>query len=161
MARHPVFDVLKHFLHPGPSKHPLSARDQKLLEGFREAVERHQSDPEFTTALAAACVGMSRMHLNRKLRALTGRSTHEYIRERRLEEARALLSQPLSVASIARSVWIQERFPFRPGVPGAVRGRALGLPGKAISGTAAHAPEEAAEGVIVSHTRSSIHFSKG
>jgi AraC-like DNA-binding protein len=101
MARHPVFDVLKHFLHPGPSKHPLSARDQKLLEDFREAVERHQSDPKFTTALAAASVGMSRMHLNRKLRALTGRSTHEYIRERRLEEARALLSQPLTVASIA------------------------------------------------------------
>jgi AraC-like DNA-binding protein len=101
MARHPVFDVLKHFLHHGPSQQSLSARDQKLLEDFREAVERHQSDPKFTTALAAASVGMSRMHLNRKLRALTGCATHEYIRERRLEEARALLSQPLTVASVA------------------------------------------------------------
>jgi AraC-like DNA-binding protein len=103
MARHPVFDVLKHFLHPGPSKHPLSARDQKLLDDFRELVDQHQSDPKFTTAHAAARLGMSRMHLNRKLRALTGRATHEYIRERRLEEARALLSQPLTVASVARA----------------------------------------------------------
>jgi transcriptional regulator GlxA family with amidase domain len=103
MARNPAFDVLKHFRHPSPLKAPISAHDQKLLDCFREAVERHQSDPEFTTVVAAASVGLSRMHLNRKLRALTGRSTHEYIQGMRLEEARALLSQPLSVASIARS----------------------------------------------------------
>jgi transcriptional regulator GlxA family with amidase domain len=92
MARIPVFDVLKHFLHPGPLKPPPSAHDQKLLDCFREVVERHKSDPEFTTAVAAARVGLSQMHLNRELRALTGRSTHEYFQEMRLEEARTLLS---------------------------------------------------------------------
>ena len=44
------------------------------------------------------------MHLNRKLRALTGQSTHEFIRTMRLETARDLLQKHMPVEFIAGSV---------------------------------------------------------
>jgi transcriptional regulator GlxA family with amidase domain len=43
------------------------------------------------------------MPFGRKLRALTGQSTHEYILKMRLQEARALLSQTRPVTFCARS----------------------------------------------------------
>jgi transcriptional regulator GlxA family with amidase domain len=54
--------------------------------------------------MAASLLGMSRMHLNRKLRALTGQSTHEFIRTMRLETARDLLQKHMPVECIAGSV---------------------------------------------------------
>jgi transcriptional regulator GlxA family with amidase domain len=64
------------------------------------------------------------MHLNRKLQALTGQSTHEFIRTMRLEAARDLLPMPLSVEFIAEAVGFKsssrfakvfkERFGARP-----------------------------------------------
>jgi AraC-like DNA-binding protein len=104
MASIPVFDALNRFLHPKPLKPPLSPGERLFLERFEQLVERHQAEPEFTTTSAAASLGMSRMHLNRKLRVLTGQSTHDFILRKRLEEARALLSQPLPIASVAESV---------------------------------------------------------
>jgi transcriptional regulator GlxA family with amidase domain len=69
----------------------------------REIVALHQSESTFTTSDVATGLGMSRMHLNRKLRALTGQSTHQYIRSMRLAGARALLSQSIPVAVVAQS----------------------------------------------------------
>ena len=104
MVRHPVFDALNRFLHPRPSERPISADDRRFLRQFEQIVEQQACTHEFTTAAAAAAVGMSRMHLNRKLRALAGRSTHDYILARRLEIARTLLTQPLPVRFVADSV---------------------------------------------------------
>jgi len=104
MAPNRFLDVLNRLLHPQARKHPPSANDLEFLERFREIVARHHSDPGFTTAVAAASIGMSRMHLNRKLRALTGESTHEFIRAMRLEAALDLLPKPLPIESIAESV---------------------------------------------------------
>jgi transcriptional regulator GlxA family with amidase domain len=104
MSGNPVFDALSRFLHPKRLNAPLSAADKRFLSRFRATVTQHQSEPDFTTTAAAANVGMSRMHLNRRLRELTGQSTHEYILGMRLEAARKLLPKPLPVARIARSV---------------------------------------------------------
>lgn len=97
-------------------------------------VAQHYSDRGFTTQVAAASVGMSRMHLNRKLQALTGQSTHEFIRTMRLEAARELLQKPLSVQSIAEStgfkssshfaVVFRQRFGVRPSKYRAVKSQA-------------------------------------
>jgi transcriptional regulator GlxA family with amidase domain len=103
MVRHSVFDALGRFLHPKAELDSHSVGDQQFLERFQEVVRQHGADPEFTTATAASILGMSRMHLNRKLRLLTGCSTHGYIQGMRLEEARDLLSQPWPVAFVARS----------------------------------------------------------
>jgi transcriptional regulator GlxA family with amidase domain len=104
MAQNPVLDVSDRFLYPQALKLPASASDLEFLERFRNTVARHHSDPGFTTAAAAASVAMSRMHLNRKLRALTGQSTHEFIRAMRLDAARDLLPKPLPIEFIAGSV---------------------------------------------------------
>ncbi len=104
MARNPRIGVLYRFLFPDPLNVPLSAGDRQFLERFRCNVMQRYSDSEFTTARAAESVGISRMHLNRKLRQLTGQSTHEFIRTMRLEAARELLAEALPVATIARSV---------------------------------------------------------
>jgi transcriptional regulator GlxA family with amidase domain len=124
MARNSVFKALKRFLHHQARKPPLSASDGEFLGRFREIVAQHHSDGGFTTQVAAASVSMSRMHLNRKLQALTGQSTHEFIRTMRLEAARNLLPMPLSVESIAEAVGFKssshfakvfkERFGVRP-----------------------------------------------
>jgi AraC-like DNA-binding protein len=77
---------------PGqPSTHARTSRDDEFLARVKSGVELHCEDPRFTTSSAAAELAMSRMHLNRRLRALTGKSTHEYILEVRLENARNLL----------------------------------------------------------------------
>jgi AraC-like DNA-binding protein len=112
MARNPVFDVLSRLLHPRPRKLSTSPEDLRFLEHFREVVARHQREPEFTTAAAATSLGMSRMHLNRKLRVLTGHSTHQYIQTIRLDGARAMLSEPLPVGFIARSFGFKNRSHF-------------------------------------------------
>ena len=67
-------------------------------------VEKYQSDPKFTTTMAASGVGLSRMQLNRKLRTLTGKSTHDYILGKRLEDACPLLTQPVPISFVAESV---------------------------------------------------------
>lgn len=116
--------TLDGFPHHQSRKPPLSAFDREFLERFREVIAQHYADTGFTTLAAAASVAMSRMHLNRKLRALTGQSTHEYIRTMRLEAARDLLQKPLPVEFIAESVGFKssshfakvfrERFGARP-----------------------------------------------
>jgi transcriptional regulator GlxA family with amidase domain len=104
MARNSVMEILNRFLIPQTPRVRRSPRDQEFLEHFRMTVSEHYSDPRFTTAVAAESVKMSRMHLNRKLRELTGQSTHEFIKSMRLEAARNLLPKPLPVAFIAHSV---------------------------------------------------------
>jgi len=126
MARKLVLDALTRILRPRTSIPPLSPEDQKFLERFQETVTVHQSESAFTTADAAAALGISRMHLNRKVHALTGLSTHEYIRQTRLEGARVLLSRQLPVAFIAKSFGFKsmshfakafrQRFGVRPSV---------------------------------------------
>jgi AraC-like DNA-binding protein len=104
MARKSVFKTLKRFLCHQNHQAPLSAGDGEFLERFREIVAQHHSDKGFTTQSAAETVAMSRMHLNRKLQALTGQSTHEFIRTMRLEAACDLLQKSLSVQFIAEAV---------------------------------------------------------
>ena len=104
MVRHPVFDALNSFLHPRPRERPLSPDDRQFLQRFEQIVEQQACKHEFTTVAAAEMMGLSRMHLNRRLRVLTGQTTHDHILARRLEVACALLTQGLSVRFVARAV---------------------------------------------------------
>ena len=83
----------------------IPPREGEFLKRMQTIAEQHLADPCFTTADAAACLAMSRMHLNRKLRTITGKSTHQFIQAMRLESARtALLAQQLPVKVIALRV---------------------------------------------------------
>jgi signal transduction histidine kinase/DNA-binding response OmpR family regulator len=69
---------------------PPSA-DERFLGRVREAVEQRMADAHLETASLARELAMSRMQLNRKLHALTGRSTHDFIRHLRLVRAAEML----------------------------------------------------------------------
>jgi AraC-like DNA-binding protein len=103
MSRSRLLDKLTHFLHPREREPLFSCRDLEFIEGFRRTVAGRCSDPGFTTEDAAAAVSMSRMHVNRRLREITGLTTHQFIQAMRLEAARELLGKPLSIAAIARA----------------------------------------------------------
>lgn len=98
---HPVSHVLR--VHDRPAQPP--GGDVGFLSRFSSLVKNHQSDRMLTTAVAAASMSMSRMHLNRRLRASTGQSTHEFIQALRLNRARELLVQHSTpIAAIAQEV---------------------------------------------------------
>lgn len=79
--------------------------DAIFLERSLRVVEEHLDDSEFSVEQLQQEVGMSRMQLHRKLKALTGQSASEFIREIRLERAAQLLQQPgVQVAEVAYNV---------------------------------------------------------
>ena len=112
MVRNPVWKVLNRLLSPQARKSPPSTSDVEFLARFRDIAAQHNSDTEFTTEVAAASVAMSRMHLNRKLRALTGESTHEFIRAVRLEAARDMILKQLPIGYVAKSVGFRSNSQF-------------------------------------------------
>jgi DNA-binding response OmpR family regulator len=76
-----------------PADIAISSGDARFLKKLMDAIERHIAEPECDTEMLAKEVCMSRMQLNRKLHALTGHSTHEFLRVQRLKRAARLLSQ--------------------------------------------------------------------
>lgn len=76
--------------------------DALFLERAMRVVEEHLEDSEFSVDQLQREIGMSRMQLHRKLKALVGQSAGEFIREIRLQRAARLLQQPgIQVAEAA------------------------------------------------------------
>ncbi len=106
---HPeIGEILRHFLHGqqgASTERVIRVEEKEFLERVHRVAGEHLADPSFTTANAADCLEMSRMHLNRRLRTLTGKSTHQLIQEMRLESAReVLVTEQLPVAAVAERV---------------------------------------------------------
>ncbi|MGB1242361.1 MAG: hybrid sensor histidine kinase/response regulator transcription factor [Chitinophagales bacterium] len=79
--------------------------DQAFLEKVCTTIEAHLSDEQFGVEVLAEAVGMSRVHLNRKLKALTDQSANKFIRNLRLQKAAELLRQKTgNVSEIAFEV---------------------------------------------------------
>jgi len=80
----------------------LSQRDRKLLDAVNASLAKYAQDPEFTVELLAESVLVERRTLQRKLKALTGRSPAKFIRQHRFSLARKLmLETDHSVTEIA------------------------------------------------------------
>jgi len=91
-----------------PSEITVTSMDEAFLKKVMAAVEAHIDDPAFETDDLAREAGVSRRHLNRKLRALTGQSVREFIRTLRLKRAAQLLQQQSgTVTEIAYEVGFQ------------------------------------------------------
>ena len=69
----------------------VTTLDERLLKRLSENIEQHIADAGYDTETLAHDMCMSRMQLNRKIHALTGHSTHELVREYRLQRAAELL----------------------------------------------------------------------
>lgn len=80
------------------------AEDEFVLR-VRELVEAHLTDANFGIPQLCQKLGISRVHLHRKLKALTNQSTSHFIRRIRLQKARNLLqNSTLNVSEVAYEV---------------------------------------------------------
>jgi len=83
----------------------LKPADELLMERVMKVVNEHLSNTELNVEMLSAKVGMSRVHLHRKLKELTNQSPHNFIRSVRMKQAATLLSQKkLSVSDVAYAV---------------------------------------------------------
>ncbi|MEK6152407.1 tetratricopeptide repeat protein [Flavobacteriaceae bacterium 3-367] len=76
-----------------PKEVKLTSADAKLISRIRQILDMELTNPEFNASAFSEQIGLSRMHLHRKLKALTGLSTSEFIRVQRLKLAAKLLKE--------------------------------------------------------------------
>ncbi len=87
------------------SKITITSIDEKLIQNAILCVEAKIDDPDFSVENLSHELGMSRVHLYKKLLALTGKSPIEFIRLLRLQRAKQLLSgSQLTVSEVAYKV---------------------------------------------------------
>jgi signal transduction histidine kinase/ligand-binding sensor domain-containing protein/DNA-binding response OmpR family regulator len=87
------------------SKIAITSLDEKLIHRAIACVEAKIDDPDFSVENLSHELGMSRVHLYKKLSALTGKSPIEFIRLLRLQRAKQLLSgSQLTVSEVAYQV---------------------------------------------------------
>ena len=83
----------------------LSTIDEKFLCKVLEVVENHLSEEEFSIEEFSKQVGMGRVQLHRKLKALTGKSASLYLRSVRLAKAKNMIEEKMgNISEIAYSV---------------------------------------------------------
>lgn len=97
-----------------PSKITVSSLDEKLIRKALDYTEQHMSDPDFSVEELSRELGMSRVHLYKKLSSLTGKTPIEFIRIIRLKRAAQLLQESqLTVSEIAYEVGFNNPKYFR------------------------------------------------
>ena len=95
---------LKH-IRINPKEISITSLDEKLIQKALEIVENNISNPDFSVKELSNELGMSRVHLYKKLSSLTGKTPIEFIRIIRLKRAARLLEKSqLTVSEIAYEV---------------------------------------------------------
>lgn len=88
-----------------PSDISVTSVDEKLIRKALEIVEKNISNADFSVEQLGRELGMSRVHLYKKLLSLTGKTPIEFIRVLRLKRAAQLLQKSqLRVSEIAYEV---------------------------------------------------------
>ncbi|MCE6991980.1 hybrid sensor histidine kinase/response regulator transcription factor [Dyadobacter sp. CY323] len=83
----------------------ISSRDESLVRQVIAIVEENISNPDFSVEALSREVGMSRIHLYRKLNSISGKTPVEFIRSIRMERAARLLEQSqLTISEVAYQV---------------------------------------------------------
>ncbi|GAB3643331.1 hypothetical protein GCM10027423_39680 [Spirosoma arcticum] len=77
-----------------PTGTPIRDREAEFLEKTIRIIDEHMADEQFSVEALQREMGMSRMQLHRKLKALTDQSASDFIRHIRLQRAADLLQQP-------------------------------------------------------------------
>jgi signal transduction histidine kinase/DNA-binding response OmpR family regulator len=90
---------------PKPGKKKLSNLEEQFMFNVMEVIENHISEGEFSIEQFGKEVGMSRVQLHRKLKALSGKSASNYLRSVRLSKAKNLIEEEKgNISEIAYSV---------------------------------------------------------
>lgn len=71
----------------------LSSADDVLMERIMKVINEHLTDEDLSVEMIAREVGISRVHLHRKMKELTNQTPHIFIRNIRLKQAAKLLRE--------------------------------------------------------------------
>lgn len=83
----------------------LNATDKAFIDRLRSIIEEHMADSDFGVEVIGTEIGLSRVQLYRKVKALTGSTPVDLIRKARLSQARQLLQTTgKSVSEVAYTV---------------------------------------------------------
>ena len=112
----------------------LGAQDQTFVTRLREVIRENIGDSDFSVERIGEEIGLSRVQLYRKVKALTGQTPVELLRKARLERSRRLIEKTeKSVSEIAYEVgftspsYFNKCFKDEFGIsPGAMREKAQG-----------------------------------
>ncbi|TKT92488.1 two-component regulator propeller domain-containing protein [Dyadobacter frigoris] len=97
-----------------PKEITITPLDEIFIKKVLESIEANISDPEFRVEDLGKDVGMSRMPLYKKIKALTGQTAVEFVRTIRLKRAAQLLKQnQLTVSEITYDVGFNDLQYFR------------------------------------------------
>jgi len=92
-----------------PTKVEITSVDQKFIKRAIEIIEEHMDDSELTVESFSKMIGMSRVSLYNKLKALTSYSVQEFIFAIRLKRAAQLLKESgMTVTEIAYNVGFKD-----------------------------------------------------
>lgn len=90
--------------HEAPAHQGTLFEVQDFEEKVKEIIEKNYTDKDFSVDQMASELGISRVHLSRKLKALSAASPSDMIKARRMEEAAKLLrSGEKNMATVAAS----------------------------------------------------------
>ena len=78
---------------PKTVQQPLTEKEDIFLTKFRDFIEKNLSDSDLSVETIGAELGLSRVQLYRKIKALTGLSPVELLRTARLQKGRQLLER--------------------------------------------------------------------
>ena len=79
----------------------MKSPDEKLLDRVMQTINSHLDDSDLSVDMIADEVGISRVHLHRKMKELTGQTPHDFIRNIRLKQAANLLAnQGMNVTEV-------------------------------------------------------------
>ena len=70
----------------------MKSPDEKLLERVMTAINHNLNNADLSVDKIAEEVGISRVHLHRKMKELTGQTPHDFIRNIRMKKAASLLA---------------------------------------------------------------------
>ncbi|MDR1645271.1 MAG: response regulator [Tannerellaceae bacterium] len=97
-----------------PSKIAVNSLDEQLIRKAIEYTEANISNPDFSVGELSRELGMSRVHLYKKLSSLAGKTPIEFIRILRLKRAAQLLEESnLTISEIAYEVGFNNPRYFR------------------------------------------------
>lgn len=91
----------------------VKGNNEMLMERIVNCVHEHLSDPEYNIETLADEIGLSRAHLHRKMKEMTGIATGKFIRDMRMKEAAHLLELgTINISQIAYRVGFNDHNHF-------------------------------------------------
>lgn len=88
-----------------PKEIAVSSADELFLERLQKVIDTHLTSPDFNADSFSSEMAVSRMQLHRKLKAITGQSTSEFLKSQRLKLATHLLkTNKISISEVGYTV---------------------------------------------------------